>query len=38
MSLNLNWSGMFEDEGPHPPSGLSWMGGRENEGILSTAV
>ena len=29
----MNWSGIFEDEGPHPPSGLSWIGGNENEGI-----
>ena len=33
MSLNLNWSGKFEDDGPHPPSGLSLMGGKLKEGM-----
>ena len=34
MSLNLNCSGRFEDEGPQPPSGLSCIAGSENEAML----
>ena len=34
MSLNLNCEGKLENEGPHPPSGLSFIVGRENEDMV----
>lgn len=34
MSLNLNLEGRLEEEGPQPPSGLSIIGGRENEDMF----
>ena len=38
MSLNLNWDGKLEDEGPQPPSGLSLIAGSEKDAILDVAV
>ena len=38
MSLNLNWDGKLEDEGPQPPSGLSMIAGSEKDAILYVAV
>lgn len=38
MSLNLNCSGRLEEDGPHPPSGLSIIGGRENEAIFEMRI
>lgn len=35
MSLNLNWSGRFEDDGPQPPPGLSLIGGSEKEAMVN---
>lgn len=34
MSLNLNEGGRLEEDGPHPPSGLSLIVGSENEAIF----
>lgn len=34
MSLNLNCEGKLENDGPHPPSGLSLIVGSEKDDIL----
>lgn len=34
MSLNLNCAGKLDEDGPHPPSGLSLICGNEKEAIV----
>lgn len=38
MSLNLNCVGKLDVDGPQPPSGLSLIGGSENEAMFTEAV
>lgn len=37
MSLNLNCVGKLDVDGPQPPSGLSLIGGSENEAMVVAA-